>query len=154
MKKRLVLTTGVLIIGSIIGVAALQNPESTTAVDSPIAQEVDRQGQVLNNHEGRITNTENDVKDLQSNTGTPPSVTRVEVPAQPPSAPAPIQPPITIVGYEVIPIPGSENKDCKYTYSDGSTRQFLWQIVTYNQGTKFTQTNDFCDYRIIGKVVG
>ena len=44
-------------------------------------QQVQKQGEELDNHEARITNTENDVKDIQQNTGTAPSTNRQTVPS-------------------------------------------------------------------------
>lgn len=52
-----------------------------------LSQQVQNQDDQLKNHEARISNTENDVKDLQQNTSTAPSASRTAVPAvsSPPS---------------------------------------------------------------------
>lgn len=54
-------------IGAVSGVAAISSsPQTAGADDSPIVQQ-------LSDHERRLKNTENNVKDLQTNTGTPES---------------------------------------------------------------------------------
>ena len=52
-------------------------------------QQVQKQGEELDNHEARITNTEADVGELQKNTGTAPSTNRQSVPSVSTPAPAP-----------------------------------------------------------------
>lgn len=153
MKKKAIIISSILIAGSVIEVTALQAPQSGGAVDSPLIQEVDHQGQVLNNHEARITNTENNVKDIQSKTSTPPSTTQVSIPQTTATPTTPVvASQVTIISFEVIPISGSEDQDCKYVYTDGSTKQFAWQRTIYNQGTKITQTSGYCDGRVIGQI--
>lgn len=160
MKKRYVYATLILLSGLSVGGLTLTKGDAT---DDPtqIAQVVAHQGEVLDNHEARITNTENDVKDLQSNTNTPPSTTRVSVPtpsqpaptptSDPTPAPTPQPAPVTVVAYEQIPIENSENIDCRYTYSDSTTYQWDWKTVEYNQGTKMIHFKGICDASAIGK---
>lgn len=132
----------------------------------PIVTEVQHQGEELNNHEVRITNTENDVKDLQTKTSTPPSTSNTtppqvvtQSPTQPiytapaptPSpTPTPTPTPITVTAFEQIPV-GDSEIDCKLTYSDGTMFTFVWQTWDYNQGTKITNTTNYCDSSVIGK---
>lgn len=111
---------------SVAGVAAVNNPTPVTATDTtPTEQQVDKNTQELSNHESRITNSENDIKALQDNTGTSPSSNDTSVSAP---AVAPVTSPvaITVASYEKIDL-GNQNIDCKYTYTDGTTYQWHWQ---------------------------
>lgn len=128
------LVAGVVVAGTVIGVAALNSPDKTDATDSPLVTQVDQQEKKLNNHEARITNTENDVKDLQNKTNTSPSTVRVEVPASQSSpAPTPSAPvsdaktPIKVVSYRQIPLDNGDI-DCEYTYADGTKYRWNWKI--------------------------
>jgi hypothetical protein len=163
MKYKSTVSLATLLIGIVVGGATLirSNAETSPTTPAPSVQTVqaqnDHQESVLDNHEARITNTESDVKNLQANTNTEPSVVRVEVPVvttEPvptPEPPAPEPEPITVVSWEKIPVEGTEDIYCKYTYSDGTTYQWHWQTVEYNQGTKFTYTSGSCDQTAIGK---
>jgi hypothetical protein len=114
----------------VLGVSALNSPSSTGAADSPLVTQVDDNTKKLDNHEARISNTESDVKDLQNKTNTAPSTNHVAVPNSTPSASNPATPsPVTVTAYEQQPIDGSENVNCRYTYSDGSNTVFLWKMV-------------------------
>jgi cell division protein FtsB len=103
---------------------ATQAPVATKAVDSPLVTQVDKQQSQLDNHEARISNTENDVKDLQDKTGTPPSTTRVTVPVAMPGGtiipvPVPGVEPVKVVN-AVLRIAENGGHYCDLTYSDGS----------------------------------
>lgn len=150
-----------LLIGLIIGGQTLTNtdaeplPDATTQLGilDTVLKQNEHQDNVLANHEARITNTENDVSQLQGNTTI---VERVEVPVvvtQPvptPEAPAPEPEPVVVTAYEQVPVSGTEDIDCKYTYSDGTTYQWHWFTVEYNQGSRITHRSGICDDRAIG----
>lgn len=163
MKKLIIGISSIAVIsGLVIGGAMANSGSATTSSPPDLTPQVQAQQTQLDNHEARITNTENDVKDLQSSTNTPPSVAKVDVPiaqaapvlqqtAQAPTIPEPTSPtPVTVTAYEQIPVEGSEDVDCKYTYSDGTNYQWHWQKVEYNQGSKITNTSGLCDNRAIG----
>lgn len=139
-QKKHYIVTGVLVVGLAAGglVAALNQPQQTGADTSPLTTEVDRQGQELSNHEARISNLENNQKDIQNNTNTPASSTQVSVPAantkqtvvstpsQPSdsSTPDPTPSPtiITIVSYSKGQIDPQGHYVCHLVNSDGSTQ--------------------------------
>ncbi len=165
-NKRTGTLVGAVIISTLV-VAALHFNKGGASSEPPIVQEVKHQGQVLNNHEDRITNTEKDVTDLQNKTQTPPSSTRtvvrevtipsatepLTIPTQTPNpTPSPAPSPVIVTAYNRIPVQGSENTDCRFTYSDGTTLQWLWETVTYNQGTKITNRGGVCDNSVIGSI--
>lgn len=141
-KKILSAVVAVAIIGGLIGATVLSAPQSTGADTSPITTEVDNQQKELSNHEARITNNESNIKDLQTNTNTPPSPTQVSVPASPPPAP------ITITSYLQIPV-DNQGVDCQLTYSDGTTYQWHWQV--YNPGSSGVTTYNTCDQFLVGQ---
>lgn len=123
----------------------------------PIVQEVEHQGQVLDNHEDRIGNVEKDVSDLQNNTQTPPSSTKTvvrEVTTPSPTEPisAPQQPaqwtPVVITSFQKIP--DGENIVCQLNYSDGTSHSWLFMEVKYNQGVKTTTVAGKCDESLVG----
>lgn len=151
--KKLLITSAVLIALTGGASAALTQPSITAEDNTPVR--VDQLEDKVDNHEARITNTEADVADLQQSTGTLPSSNRTEVPAatqqapQPEPTPSPPPNPVTVVAYEVQPVQGTENENCKYTYSDGTTRVFAWRTVTYNQ-VRIIQTSGRCDQSVIG----
>ena len=168
VKKIIIAVATLSVIGGFTS-SALNAPTTEATDEPPIVKEVERQGEVLENHEGRITNAENDVKALQDNTSTAPATERVVVkevltqPTQPtqtqiaqPEQPAPI----VVVAYEQIPT--GETADCKYTYSDGTTYQWNWKTIN-PQGSwvtdgvgqnghwvTTTNTSNYCDQRAIG----
>lgn len=164
MKKTAIITF-VTILALAGGVFALNNPQPTKAVDSPLVTQVDNQGKQLANHEARISNTENDVKDLQTNTNTAPSSNRTAVPdaAPQPTPQTPVLPPapITVSAFEIIP--SGPNSDCKLTYTDGTTYQWNWKVInaqgawqTDGNGqnghwVQTTQINGQCDQSVIGR---
>lgn len=159
MKKSYIFSG--LVIATGITAGAISATRTTGADTSATQAQVQAQQSQLDNHEARITNTESNVKDLQTNTNTPPSTNTVYVPAtqsssaptntanHPESTPTPQQP-VVVSSYEVINVTDSEDQDCKYTYSDGTIYQWHWKTVQYNQGTKFTQVNGWCDQRSMG----
>lgn len=164
MKKPIIigLVTTALISGLVVG--GVKMNKTNADVEAPIVTEVRHQGEVLDNHEARLTNVEGDVSELQTNTNTSPSSNRQSVPAvatpsstQSLSAPAPApdtpEPTsVTVVAFEEVPVEGSEDMDCKLTYSDGTSHQWHWKKVSYNQGTKITNTVNKCDSSVIGEL--
>lgn len=162
MKKRIVaIATVSTVLGLLLGGYTLANTWAST--DSPttiqgVNEVNDHQQSQLDNHEARISNTENDVSGLQQSTNTPQSSNRVTVPGvtPPPTSQAapdvtPPPTPVTVASYEQLSVPGSEDIDCKLTYTDGSTHTWRWKTVTYNQGTATTQLSGRCDPSIIGQ---
>ncbi len=158
MKRALLIIP--LVSGLIIGGVTMTKGQADNV--PPIVQEVTHQGEVLENHEARITNTENDVKDLQTNTQTAPSPTRVVVnevttpPASQPLYTEPVTqptpepaPPVVVTSYRKIVVDEYQT-DCELTYSDGTTYRWAWETTEYNQGTKITHHSDICDDSIIG----
>jgi hypothetical protein len=154
--KQKIISAGVLVaLVGVGGAAALNAPQSTGADTSPLVQEVDRQGQELDNHEARITNTESDVKDLQNKTATSPATTRVVVPSanttptatSTNSAPAPVT--VTKSSY-------SFNTDgesfCNLTYSDGTKSQVVATVTAHTVGD-VTESQDNCA-SFIGQLKG
>jgi hypothetical protein len=160
MKRKYLATIVSAIALSTIAVGATQYNKSGASDEPPIIQEVKHQGEVLDNHETRITNTENDVKDLQDKTSTPPSINNKPAPAvvtpspavvaPPTPTPAPVIPPVTVTSFLQVPV-GDMRIDCTITYSDGTTNTWMWQQWEFNQGTKITHTIGKCDSSIIGK---
>lgn len=138
-------TAGVLL-GGLAGATALTLPQNGHATDvTPVETQVNTNTQELANHEARITNTENDVKDLQNNTGIAPSKSDVTVPTPTPVVSAPK---VTVVSYEMIYLDGGK-MDCKYTYSDGSAYQ--WNF-SYRDAQGVTHTNGICDIEAVGTI--
>lgn len=152
-KKTLIITGAILAFATTAGAGALILPQTSGAdTPSPIVQQVNHNTDQLANHEARITNTENNVKDLQTKTNTPPSNTNtvvhdVTVPAAPmpvtdptptpPPAPMPVTVaksgylgPGTIIGHE---------GDCLLFYTDG-TQGYITATVTVQNGS----TTDNC----------
>lgn len=154
--KKLIIGSAVLLTLATATSLALTQPSNLMA-ESDLPIKVQHQQEQLDNHEARITNTENDVTGLQNKTSTPPSVQRVEVPvvqpapvSQPsPTPPEPEPTPVTVTSYEQIPVENSEDVDCKYTYSDGTTYQWHWKTVEYNQ-VRIVHTTGKCDQSAIG----
>lgn len=152
MKKKLLALATLGTIGLLAG--AFYIPSQASEVP-PIVQEVRHQGEVLDNHEDRITNVESDVVDLQENTGTPQSIEKVivrEVTTPPPTEPIYVEPapepePVVIVSYSQR-VEG-DNTYCDLTYSDQTTHSFLWQKREFNQVWSTTIYGK-CDNSIIG----
>ena len=163
LNKKIIGLAGTVLLSTAI-VGGLQFNKSDATTEPPIYTEVRHQGEVLDNHEDRITNTEKDVTELQTKTGTPPSPTRtivreVSTPSPPTpissipiTTPTPQSTPVTVVSYEQIAIQGSEDVDCKYTYSDDTSYQWRWKTVAYDQGSKIISTHgQICDIGSIGQ---
>jgi hypothetical protein len=162
-SKQAVIITGAIVIGgAVAGVSALTSSQPTSASGTtPIEQQVDKNTSELANHDARITNNENDIKDLQSNTGTPVSTNNVAVPSSTPTPQVAI-PAVTVTAFEQVPL-DAINIDCKYTYSDGTTYQWHWQAtnphgswVTDSFGNNghwvaSTSTTGACDQSAIGQ---
>jgi hypothetical protein len=111
----------------------------------------------LDNHEARISAVENNLGNISTNSSAdPPNSQPVAHPTAPinnasPSPQAHKEPdPIVVTAYEQIPIEGTEDIDCKLTYSDSTTHQWHWRTVTENQGTTTVHTGGICDARILG----
>jgi hypothetical protein len=151
MKKRIILITAVLAAGTGLASAALNAPQTTGADTSPLIQQVEHQGEQLSNHEARITNTENDVKDIQAATSTPPSVVRVPVPVPNPLPPAPAQVPVPVTVTSFEQVLNGINTDCKLNYSDGSSVQRQWKIVDSDGNVSISHTVSICDSSLIGQ---
>lgn len=171
MKKSIYIPLVIATLGCGIILTMSLQTETGAEFDLPgLNQQVQRQGEQIDNHEARITNNENDISDLQDNTSTPPRSSRVDVPSvtTPPAEPLPAsseteptpQPepepepePIVVVSYEQVPMNtgyNNEDMDCKLTYSDGTTYQWHWKVVSFNQ-TKITNTYGTCDPSVIGR---
>lgn len=157
MRKRLLIASVLLGSGLGTGVAALSSPQSSGADTSPIVQQVNHSTDELANHEARITNTENDVKDLQDKTGTAPSPANKPAPtintppaAQPVADAAPVSPPsITIVASAIV-MGGQYDGYCHLTYSDSSTGYTKATLTTTTSGNS-SSTGDNCQ-SFIGQV--
>lgn len=164
MKKANILRkskqTGIITLAVVSGlvVGGLGITRSEAAMDwLGLEQKLENHDQQLDNHDDRITNVEKDVETVQEKTETPPAPERVvvrEVVTQNPTAtntpeptPAPEPKPAKVVQAEKIVV--DENRtDCKYTYSDGATKQFAWETkYTDTNGNLRTTTNGYCDSR-------
>lgn len=142
--KKLLLTSAVLI-ATASGIA--YSATRPISADSDLPLKVQHQQQELDNHEARITNVENDVKGLQTNTGTPASSDKQEVPVVSP-APTPDQPKVVITAYELAP--EGENERCNLVYSDGTTFSFMSKQVDRSMGNAVIAFTP-CDDSLIGK---
>lgn len=149
MKKSTVVASIVLTtLATSVAYANLNPYVASTTEQPPIIQQVEKHEAELDNHEARITNVESDVSDLQTNTNTAPSVQRVEVPVVVTPQPEPVA--VTVVSYRQIPVEGTEDTDCEYTYSDGTTYRWRWETVEWNQGSKQSHRSGYCNDNAIG----
>lgn len=92
-------------------------------------QQVQKQGEELDNHEARITNTENDVNDLQQKTGTAPSQNRQTVPSVTTPAPAPstaTPAPAPAPTPTVVNVQRSVQKNPSNSFSYMMTCRYIW----------------------------
>lgn len=133
-KKAAILATSVITLGALGGTAAtVQNKPSAGADTSPIVT-------TLDNHETRIKNAENNIKDLQVKTNTPASTGNQTVPVvntqtSDTSAATTISTPVTDTPEPVVVtafreiVLDNDTSDCEYTYSDGTTYQFHWKTT-------------------------
>lgn len=157
LKKKLMIGGAVVVLAAGGVTAALNQPSSAGADDSPLVQQVQHNTDELANHDARITNTENDVKDLQDKTGTPPSTTRVYVPVVSSSSqpvdqgstssggttqPAPQQTPVTVASSS-INFGGQYDGYCTLTYTDGS-RAYVQATMTTTQNGNSQSAQDNC----------
>lgn len=128
--KRIIYTIPVLLVTVIA--MTLAQPEPGKAELPDVADQLVLINAILKNHEARLTNSEADLKELQSSTNTSPSTTRVIVEQVD-------SPPVTTPATDVVseppaskPEPVSKEKRvekeggmyytyCDYTYPDGST---------------------------------
>lgn len=129
---------------------------STASDVPPIVQEVQHQGEVLNNHEDRITNNENDIKELQNSTGTQPSASNTVVrtvttpsPQEPLTAPATSEPsptsPINVVK-STFNAGGSWNNYCTLVYSDGSESHVQATLTQIDNGQQHHSQDNCSDF--------
>lgn len=140
----------------------------TGADTSPVVTE-------LSNHEARLKNAENNIKDLQAKTNTPDSASNVTVPQSAvatdsdvtstgTSVSTPVTPvdnPVVVTAFREVVL-DADNSDCEYTYSDGTTYQFHWKTtnpkgswITDGQGQnghweKSIATNGYCSDKALG----
>lgn len=128
--KAIVLTSTVVILGVVAGVASQTQPNEAGADTSPITT-------TLDNHEKRITNAENNIKVLQTATGSSDSPDNVPVPAvvtntSTTSTATTTQtsptPGVTVTSFREIVLDASTS-DCEYTYSDDTTYQWHWKTI-------------------------
>lgn len=144
MSKKLAIATALAIaVVSVPVVSAFNKPEHIKAnQEPPIVQEIKHQGEVLDNHEDRITNVESDVKVLQTSTSTKPSETRTvvrevvtptspEPVAMPAPAPAPEPKPNPLTVVEVL-------KNETYMLGDGYTEMRRCQYLMAGGRTSLT----------------
>lgn len=112
------------------------------------------------NQDDRIGNTEKDVEKLQEDTNTEPAIEKTvvrEVVTEnntvtntpgPESTPEPI----LVTSYKVIPI-SEKSAECRYSYSDGTTKTFTWKSAYFNSsGAEVTKVNGKCDQSVVGSV--
>lgn len=164
INKRIGSLAGTVLVSAVI-VGVMQADKGDATTEPPIVTEVTRHGEVLDNHEDRLTNVESDVKVLQENTNTPQSTNKVavrEVRTQAPSEPihsptaqssavAEAPPPkVTIVSYQQITV-DANTTDCEITYSDGTTKRWTWRKTWMNQGTLQGTEDGRCDPSLIGE---
>jgi len=156
LKKKLIISAAAVILTSGGVAASLHTPQEVGADTSPIIQQVQRNTEELNNHDARIANAENDIKDLQDKTGTPPSTNTVYVPAvitpapttpiTDPISPAPATAPVTpapiIVKSSGLIIGGSYDSYCLLTYSDGSIDHVKANITVTTNGNQSSAQDD------------
>lgn len=151
--RKLLIGSGIIISVATATSFALTQPVTTGADDvPPLVQTVQRHDEQLANHEARITNTENDVKDLQGNTNTPPSTQRVEVPivvtekapvvSEPQAEPTPAEP--VKVTNSTLQYGGEFNGYCAVTYSDGSKGNIKATITITDHGDGQKSSSDNC----------
>lgn len=156
-KKLIIAAVTLSVIGGYTSSAL--NSQTIEATDEPpIVKEVERHGQILENHEGRITNAESDIKAVQENTGTAPAKDRVvvkEVPVSQPSepSPAPEPQPVTITAFREVVI-DADTSDCEYTYSDGTTHTWRWKTTVTSESQKNVYWTGVCNQNMIGEAKG
>lgn len=155
-KKNILIVSSALVLAVGGATFALSRPTTTGADTSPLVQQVQHDSDRIDNHEARITNTENDVKDLQNKTDTSPSVIRVPVPVvtstsptQALSAPAPAQ--VTVSA--VAQVKNGNDTDCKLTYTDGTSITKQWRIFDGSDGlTETVHYLGVCDNTLVGQI--
>lgn len=133
-----------------------------------LEQKLTNHDEQLANHDDRIANVEKDVDKVQENTQTAPStekviVREVQTPnptvtnaPEPADAPAPtLTPkpqPVKVTAFQVIP--SGQEFNCKYTYSDGTSRTFRWKWYSTAQTSdgpvQAVNQNGYCDSQAIG----
>lgn len=157
-KKRTVISLAGTVLLSTFVVGALHFNKSGAETEPPIIQEVKHQGQVLDNHEDRITNTEKDVSDLQNNTQTAPNSTRTVVrEVTTPSPTEPIASPIpdlTIrVASAVQRVDGTNENGkfyCDLVYSD-NTQDSVFQGQSLSLTNASEPPHDFNCQKYVGQ---
>lgn len=138
--KKLLIIPAVALAGGGLSLAVNHSYPVGADSDPPIVQEVKHQGEVLQNHEDRIGNLEKDAADLQKNTNTPPSSSRVvvrEVTTPSASEPLSINPPapqpapqshdpreIMNINTQLILNPQGNSTKCQYFLYDGTVTPY------------------------------
>lgn len=151
MKKLLIASATILTVAGTISYG-LTKPSSIKADEQPpIVTQVNRHEEQLANHEARITNTENDVSDIQKSTGTQPSSNRTPVP---PVTTQPTSQPTTQTGTSAVAVTnssielgGEHDGYCALTYSDGTKGYTKATITIVDKGNgQFGSTNNCGDF--------
>lgn len=150
--------TGIITLAVVSGlvVGGLGITRSEAAMDwLGLEQKLENHDQQLDNHDDRITNVEKGVETVQEKTETTPAPERVvvrEVVTQNPTVtntpeptPAPEPKPVTVTSFEVMP--NGDELNCKYTYSDKTSKVFRWR---WSSGVNQESTNGRCDADVIG----
>lgn len=142
LSKVIIVSSLVLVLGGGFGIS-----KSQAAMDwIGLEQKLEEQDSQLDNHEARITNTEEDVNDLQENTNTPPSDNKVSVPpatsispdVEVEPTPAPEQ--VVVTSVSLLPTSPEGKTTCMWSYSDGSNSHFYTE----------DEPNKPCDASAIG----
>lgn len=159
-KKAGIITIAV-VSGLVVG--GLGVTRSEAAMDwLGLEQKLTNHDEQLNNHDDRITNVENDVEKVQEETQTAPSSEKVvvrEVVTENPtvqnepeaeSDPAPAPKPVVVTAFEQVPVDANRT-DCKYTFSDGTTKTTVWKVTSVNaQGHQNSSYKGYCESLVIG----
>lgn len=154
-KKLLIPVASVVLLSGIVAGGITLNKTGASS-EPPIVQQVQHQGEVLDNHEARITNAENNITDLQNKTNTPSSTNNTQPPAvvtpaaapsvTPDQTPAPTPTPVTLTTFAKIPLANSQDVDCSVVYTDGTSYQWHWMTVNGAIGHTFGN----CDQTLVG----
>lgn len=130
-----------------------------------LEQKLTNHDEQLANHDDRIANVEKDVEKVQEETNVAPATEKVIVrevqtsnptvtntlePAPAP-APKPSAPELALItAFQVVEI-DETRKDCKYTYSDGTSKTFKWRWSRTVDGVTQTRTSGYCDSTVVGQ---
>jgi hypothetical protein len=135
LSKKLITLSTVTVLGVVGGGSALMLPSDTSATEeTPLVKQVEEQGAKLDNHETRITSTEQAVTDMNSTIGTA-THSAPQLPTSSPTATAsPAPAPVVVTSTRQVPIENSQNIDCEVTYSDGTVERWSWKVIN-SQGS-------------------